>query len=57
MMNLDLETRGEKRVEPYNQVGVAFEKVGHPTDDSRSVDTAMGKKHWVTAKLASFISV
>ena len=39
VVHLNLEARGEKRVEPYNQVGVAFEEVGHSTDNSRSVDT------------------
>ena len=41
-MNFNFIARGKEGVEAYNQFWVAFEEVGHTTDDTRGINTAEG---------------
>ena len=39
VMNFNLESWGQERVEANNEIGMATKQIGHPTDDTWGVDT------------------
>ena len=44
LMYLDLEAGREERVEPYDEIWVAFEEIRHSAYDTRRIDAAWGRR-------------